>query len=821
MKSQYDHSSIETKWQERWVAHSSFKWHNDTAKPKYYVLEMFPYTSGRMHIGHARNYTMGDILARLQRARGYDVLYPMGWDAFGLPAENAAIQHGVHPLRYTLDAIQSMKSSMIRTGLSYDWSVEINTSEPDYIKAQQQLFIRLFESKLIYRDTSYVNWCETCGTVLANEQAAGGKCWRCGNDVIKRRLPQWFVNIRAYADELLDGLEPLKGWPESVKNIQRTWIGRSYGTEILFPVEGESEPLNVFTTRPDTLYGCTFILLAPEHELLDRLEMEPEYRERVTQFKQTILMQSAEERVGEQVKLGAFTGQYAIHPLTGERLPIWTANYILMEYGTGAVMCVPAHDQRDFEFAEKYDLPIRVVIRGEGMSPEETLAEAYTGEGELVNSGPFDGLDSERAKVEITARLEDQLQGRPTKQYRLQNWSVSRQRYWGNPIPIIHCEKCGAVPVPAEQLPILLPEELDFSGSGSPLARSRAYMETTCPKCGAAALREPDTMDTFVDSSWYYLRFPNPHLDAPFDREIVNRMLPVDVYIGGIEHATLHLMYARFIVKVLRDQGMLDFDEPFRDLYNHGMVNDEQGRKQSKSLGNVVDPTDVIEEFGADALRLYLMFTTAYNFPIEWNNSGPKDAQAYLQRVWRLGLRLGDILAQHEGSVIDKSLCTTGAERELRRVVHTTIRKVASDVEGFRFNTAIAALMSLTNAISTYPVEAAAQPVAAAYRILIRLLALVAPHFSEEIWEEIGNGQMLVEEPWPTVEEDALITETKEIAVQLNGRFITAVHVSQQSSEEQIVEVAVANPSVASRLDGKSLRRTIYVPDRLVNLIAS
>ncbi len=815
MDQRYDHHTAEEKWQKKWEAAGAFRWRNDLTSPKFYVLEMFPYTSGHLHIGHSRNYAMGDTLARLRRAQGFDVMYPMGWDAFGLPAENAAIVKGQHPREFTASARESMKAAMNRLGLSYDWALEIDTSSAEYIRAQQRLFVNFFEKGLIYRDITYVNWCTRCQTVLANEQVINGGCWRCGTEVIKRHVPQWFFDIRKYADELLDGLDRLTEWPDSVKNIQRSWIGRSHGTEILFRIDGEDATLKVFTTRADTLFGCTFLALAPEHPCLDTQELPAEVRE----FRERILLKSAPERALEE-KRGVATGRHAINPINGERVPILVANYVLMDYGTGAIMAVPAHDQRDFDFARRHGLPIRQVIAG-GAAPGGSLDQAYEEAGVLIDSGPFTGLPNDQAAARITEALAQAGSGNASTQYRLQNWSISRQRYWGNPIPIVHCERCGAQPVSEDQLPLLLPDDVDFQGTGSPLARSASYMNTTCPKCGGPAQRDPDTMDTFVDSSWYFLRFPTPHAALPFDRHTVDRMLPVDAYIGGIEHATLHLMYSRFFVKALRDLGLLDFDEPFVRLYNQGMVNDATGRKQSKSLGNVVEPFEVIEEYGADSLRLYLLFTTAYNLPLNWSDTGPKDAENYLHRVWRLAHRWEGALQAHRAAVLDAGSCRTEAAHQLRTVMHQTVRKVTLDVERFQFNTAIAALMNLTNVF--YAFDAAAEPAvaAAAFRMLVRLLGIVAPHVAEELWAQTGGEGLVVEQPWPAVEKEALLGATREIVVQVNGKFLLTMKVHPDAGEAAAVDAARGHASVGQRLEGKQLRKTIYVPDHLVNFVVS
>ncbi|MCH8251667.1 MAG: leucine--tRNA ligase [Planctomycetes bacterium] len=821
MENSYDHHQFEAKWRERWESDSCFRWRNDGTKPKYYVLEMFPYTSGKLHMGHVRNYTMGDIIARLQRARGFDVLYPTGWDAFGLPAENAAIARKIHPRKFTGDAIVSMKTAMQRLGLSYDWSCEVNTSEPEYTRAQQLMFVEFFKKNLVYRASSFVNWCESCQTVLANEQASGGTCWRCEGHVNKRRVSQWFMNIRSYADELLESLDQLPGWPDSVKNIQRAWIGRSEGAEILFQVEGVSAPLKVFTTRPDTLFGSTFVALAPEHDLIDRMQLPSSKKAAVGAFRSETLLQAVKDRAQQEEKRGVFTGCYTINPINGDRVPIWIVNYVMMDYGTGAIMAVPAHDQRDFEFAKQYDIPIRTVILKEGSDPNAQLAEAYTGDGVLVNSGSFDGTPNREAIAAITAALAEKQRGKATREYRLQNWSISRQRYWGNPIPMIQCDACGPVPVPEDQLPVLLPEEVEFTGRGSPLGQIPSYIQTTCPTCGGPAERDPDTMDTFMDSSWYFLRYTASRCESPFDRAVVNRMLPVDVYIGGLEHATLHLLYSRFIIKVLRDLGMLDFDEPFARLYNQGMVNDTEGRKQSKSAGNVVEPSRVTDKYGTDALRLYMMFATAHNAPLNWNDDGPRESRTYLNRLWRLQDRLREPLSEHNATMPSVEFCPGKAEKELRKTVHETIRKVTDDVERLQFNTAVAALMTLTNAIYVYPEDAHAQPVAAAYRVLIRLAGPFVPYICEEIWSNIGDGSLLVARPWPEFDPTALIVATKEIAVQLNGKFILTIEVADAATEKEVLEHALAQPRVDRRIDGRAVKKVVHVPGRLVNVIVA
>ncbi|MEN2989770.1 leucine--tRNA ligase [Tistrella sp. BH-R2-4] len=830
----YDHRNRDRFWQDQWQAAGSFAWRNDASRPKYYVLEMFPYTSGRLHIGHARNYSMGDTLARMQRARGFDVLYPMGWDAFGLPAENAAVKFGTHPGTFTAQATVSMKRAMHDLGLSYSWANELSTCSPDYIRAQQVLFLRLLDKGLILRDTAYVNWDPVEQTVLANEQVIDGKGWRSGAPIVKRRIPQWFFNIRSYAAELHAGLDRLDGWPDAVRNIQRSWIGQSDGVEIDFPLTGRDDrQITVFTTRADTVAGCTFLALAAEHQALDWLIDDPERREAVYRFRDDILKQTAEERT-TQDKRGVDTGVTAINPLTGEPVPVLVANYVLADYGVGAIMGVPAHDERDLDFARAYDLDVRPVIRADDGDGDGD-AGVHTGEGVIVAPGtPIDGLTTEAGRAAVVDCLAPSGRARHSRQYRLQNWSISRQRYWGNPIPIIHCADCGAVPVPERDLPVLLPQTIITSGEGSPLSRDQDFMTVACPSCGKPARRDPDTMDTFVDSSWYYMRFPSPYATEPVDSAICNRMLPVDVYIGGVEHATLHLIYARFMTKALRDLGLVDFDEPFLRLYNQGMVNDELGRKQSKSLGNVVEPMKVIEEFGADALRVYLLFKTSYNAAINWEDTGPRSARQYLERVQRLVLRHQPLLSACPDVLAPPALAAGG---DLRRKAHETIAKVTRDVENFQFNTAIAALMTLTNelyAVSADMTEASedalkkdgpvsddARVFAGTLRLLIRLLAPFAPHIAEELWQSAGQDGLLANLPWPEVDPAALVATVIRLPVQVNGRTLTTVEFAPDVSVDDMVATLVARRDVQRRVGGGQIRKVIHVPNRIINLVVA
>lgn len=815
----YDHKVRDGFWQERWRLANAFRWKNDPSMEPLYVLEMFPYTSGRMHIGHARNYSMGDSLARLYRSRGYDVLYPMGWDAFGLPAENAAIKFKTHPGKFTADATASMTSAMKQFGLGYSWENEISTCSPRYIRAQQQLFIELFRKGLIYRSDAYVYWDPIEQTVLASEQVIDGRGWRSGALVTKRRVAQWFFDIRSYADELVDGLDGLDGWPDSVKNIQRAWIGRSDGVEVDFNVVGSSQSIVVFTSRADTLAGVTFIGLAPEHPALDWLQPDKARTAEVRAFQRDILMQSAEDRAKLE-KRGVNTGLLATNPLTGDQLPIFVCNYVTADYGTGAIMGVPSHDERDFEFARVQGLNGRRVVTP---APDSVVTNAlvFEDDGLIVGSGPIlDGLGSVEGRVAIAAHLEGLGRGRRSRQFRLQNWSISRQRYWGCPIPIAHCPSCGPQAVPVEQLPILLPSEINTDGQGSPLSRDGQWLKTKCPQCGGPATRDSDTMDTFVDSSWYFLRFPTPDADQPIETTVCNSIAPVDLYIGGVEHATLHLIYARFMTKALRDLGYINFGEPFVRLFNQGMVNDAMGRKQSKSLGNVTEPTEVISEYGADALRLYLLFKTSYNAPINWENSGPRSARQFLDRVMRLVTRHQGLLAarpERRFPVVDRVV--TDSDLSLMRATHVAVDKVTRDVEKLSFNTAIAAVMSLTNAIYVDEKTVSGEVLSGSIRALIRILGIFAPHIAEEMWAMAGHDSLLVFEPWPTVESARVQAPTIVIPVQMNGRLIATLKVDPQIDEDDLLNTAMGDDDVIRRLGNRTVKAHRYVKGRVINLV--
>jgi leucyl-tRNA synthetase len=831
MEAHYDFKRIESKWQKIWEETQQYKTERDPQKPKYYCLEMFPYPSGRIHMGHVRNYSIGDVIARYKMMQGYNVLHPMGWDAFGMPAENAAIQHRVHPATWTRENIAYMKKQLKSMGISYDWDRELATCDLIYYKWQQWLFLKMYERGLVYRKKSFVNWCESCQTVLANEQAEGGVCWRCGTQVIQKELEQWFFKITDYAEELLAYCDKLTGWPERVLTMQRNWIGKSYGAEVKFPLADKPGFIEIFTTRPDTLYGATFMVLAPEHPLVRELTQGTPQEKSVMDFVDRVLRQDKKVRTAEDVvKEGIFTGQYAINPLTQERIPIWVANFVLIEYGTGAIMSVPTHDQRDFEFAKKYGLPLRVVIqKPDGSLSEETMTEAYTGEGIMVNSGPFTGLPSSEGKEKIIEYLEEKGIGRRAITYRLRDWGISRQRYWGNPIPMIHCKTCGIVPVPYEDLPVVLPEEgVQFTGKqGNPLNHVPEFVNTLCPRCKEPARRETDTMDTFVDSSWYYMRYTCPKYDeGPLDLEQVNYWLPVDQYIGGIEHAVLHLLYSRFFTKVLRDMGLLRVDEPFTRLLTQGMVL-KDGAAMSKSKGNIVDPDEQINKYGADTARLFILFAAPPEKEIDWNDQAVEGAFRFLNRVWRMVYNHIDSIQQvKEGAVELPKL--SGPSRELYRWTHKTIKKVTEDIEDrFHFNTAISAVMELVNTIYQFEVpqqegeerDQALRVLREAIKTVILLLGPFTPHITEELWHELGYTSSLFEEPWPVYHEEALKEDQILIVVQVNGKVRSRIMVSATASEEEVKKVALGDEKVQKFMEGKPAKNIVVVPGKLVNIV--
>jgi leucyl-tRNA synthetase len=808
----YEPQKIEAKWQRVWEDERAFYVPNpepgevEAHRRKTYVLEMLPYPSGELHMGHVRNYMLGEVVAHFRRRHGYAVLRPMGFDSFGLPSENAAIQEGRHPRDVTERNIATIRTQMKRLGWAIDWDRMLATHEPDYYRWTQWLFLQFFERGHVYRKEVPVKWCPNDQTVLANEQVVNGRCERCGAEVEAKNLEQWLFRITAYADRLLDEMELLEDWPERVLTMQRNWIGRSEGAEAVFRVEGTDEELPIFTTRPDTLFGATFFVLAPEHPLVESLVAGTEQETAVREYVRHAAARSTVERETKE-KDGVFTGRYAVNPVNGERIPIWVADYVLMEYGTGAIMAVPAHDQRDFDFAQRYGLPVRRVVEPEeGGAETESAFVAHTENERLVNSDRFTGLPAPEGKRAIVAWLEEQGLGRAAVGYRLRDWLLSRQRYWGCPIPIVHCERCGIVPVPEDQLPVLLPEVDDYLPKGrSPLAAAEEWVNVECPVCGGPARRETDTMDTFVDSSWYFLRYTDAQNDtAPFAPEVVDYWLPVNQYIGGIEHAILHLLYARFFVKAMNDMGLVGFREPFARLFTQGMVY-YRGAKMSKSKGNVVDPIEYIDRYGADAVRMYLLFLGPVDQDAEWQDTGFEGMVRFLHRLWRVALE------QTERPEADSR-----AEGPLARKAHETIAKVSDDIgRRFALNTPIAAVMELVNAISAAPEDPAAR---FATETAVSLIQPYAPHIAEELWERLGH-ERLWEQPWPEADSALLERDTFELVVQVNGRVRDRLQVPVDLSEDELVATARASPKAQAFLNGKEIRRTIVVPRKLVNLV--
>ena len=840
----YDAEAIETKWQRVWEEQNLYKTEEDSSRPKKYVLEMFPYPSGDLHMGHARNYTIGDAMARQARMRGFDVLHPMGFDAFGLPAENAAIKHNTQPSVWTHKNIDQAVKTMFRMGFAYDKDRMFNTCDPEYYKWGQWIFLKMLEKGLVYRATSPVNWCPNDKTVLANEQVVNGKCWRCGAVPEKRELSQWYLRITDYAQELLDDLDQLEGWPERVRAMQANWIGRSEGAEIDFTladtdgVTPTDTKMTVFTTRADTIYGCTFMLLPPESKLAAELVGDSEYKAAFDALHEEAVKVSSIDRQGtDREKHGVFTGRYAINPVTGQTVPIWVADYVLLDYGTGAVMGVPSGDKRDFDFAKKYDLPIVPIICEEGTDIYEELKGVseykvtsvdWDGPmdtvGILVQSGPFTGLRGGKhseAEEAVVAYLTEHNVGRRTVQFRLRDWLISRQRYWGNPIPMIHCDCCGDVPVPYDQLPVTLPDNLDLA-AGDTLAECKEFVETTCPKCGKPAQRITDTMDTFTCSSWYYLRYCDPHnTELPFSKESVDRWMPVDNYIGGIEHAILHLLYSRFFTKVLRDLGMIAIDEPFKNLMTQGMVKDEHGETMSKSKGNVVPPSSVIEPYGADTMRLAILFVAPPEKDFDWDEKVVAGANRFIKRAWRVVWELSrtaDASAVLDHTTLDpKSL-------ELNRVLNAMGIRCTTEFDKGQFNTAISAVMELVNAASAYinEVPAESRDAALCYKVandVVAMLAPIIPHWAEELSHEaLGKNTPVYHQPWPEFDPEQAKSNTVEIAVQLKGKVRARIEVSADASEEELT--AAATEAIADQLEGKEIRKVIVVKGRLVNIVA-
>ena len=830
--SDYNFKSIEVKWQSYWEENKSFKAERDSSKKKYYLLEMFPYPSGRIHMGHVRNYGIGDAIARFMRMKGFNVLHPIGWDAFGLPAENAAIQNNTHPAQWTEDNIAAMQVQLRSLGLSYDWDREIATCRPEYYRWNQWCFLKFYEKGLVYRKKSQVNWCNACNTVLANEQVIDGCCWRCDGEAEDRFQEGWFFKITDYADRLLEGCRQLSGkWPEQVLAMQSNWIGKSYGAEVNFKIKEKNEVIKVFTTRPDTLYGATFMVLAPEHPLVTKLSLGTEQEIAVGKFVNKVKQEDKVTRTSETgEKNGVFTGAYAVNPLTGEDIPVWSANFVLMDYGTGAIMSVPAHDQRDLDFARKYDLPVRMVIQPvEGPLDESNMTEAFSANGVMVNSGSFNGLFSDEAKSKVCEYLEGTKIGKASVNFRLRDWGVSRQRYWGTPIPIIRCDECGLVPVPEDQLPIQLPLDVDLGNRGqSPLTTLAKFYKTQCPECGKLARRETDTLDTFVCSSWYFNRYTSPDNNQfAFNRDDLDYWMPVDQYIGGIEHAILHLLYSRFFHLVFKDLGFTKSDEPFDRLLTQGMVI-KDGAKMSKSKGNVVDPDEIIQNYGADTARLFILFAAPPAKDLEWNSQGVEGCYRFLKRVWRI---FDDFLSDiKQAGSIPKGYETDSKElRELRRITHVTIGRVTDDIQTrMQFNTAIAAVMEFVNHLYAFRdswvllkdnSDGARAIVRESFDTLILLLSPFAPHIAEEMWSLLGHETSIVQVEWPVFNKDFTTTEELLIVVQLNGKVRQRITVSASASQEDIKSLALNDSKIKEQTKDQEIKKVIVVPGKLVNIV--
>ncbi|WP_293811152.1 leucine--tRNA ligase [uncultured Phascolarctobacterium sp.] len=827
IQEKYAPHAIEAKWQKYWEENKTFKVEMDKDKPKSYVLEMFPYPSGNLHMGHVRNYSIGDVIARFRTMKGFNVLHPMGWDSFGMPAENAAIKHNIPPKKWTLENIANMTRQLKALGLSYDWDREVTTCKEDYYKWTQWFFELFYKRGLAVKKESAVNWCDTCNTVLANEQVIDGKCWRCDHEVVKKDLSQWFFKITDYADELLKDLDLLPGWPERVKTMQHNWIGRSEGLEFSFEIPALNDTVAVYTTRPDTAYGVTFMALAAEHPLIKKICENNPKADEINAFCERVRNQSEIERTSsESEKEGVFTGVYCINPFTGRKVEIWVTNYVLYDYGTGAVMGVPTGDQRDWMFADKYGIEKIVTICpvGKELKLEEMTCAYEEKEGMLVNSGEFTGMEMHKAMSAIMDKAEAEGFGKRRVNYRLRDWLISRQRYWGAPIPIIYCPHCGEVLVPEDQLPVRLPEDVSFTaGAKSPLATSEKFVHCKCPKCGADATRETDTMDTFLCSSWYYLRYTDAHNDKmPFDKELNNYWGPVDQYIGGIEHAILHLLYSRFFVKVLRDAGLVDYDEPFSNLLTQGMVI-KDGAKMSKSLGNVVSPEEILSKYGADTARLFILFAAPPERELEWSDQGVEGSFRFLNRIWRIVQAFEAVLAQKVTEYDHSNL--SEADKDLRRVLHGSIKKVTNDIETrFNFNTAISTMMELVNALYAYK-EAVKEPNAGlvyeAISDLIKMMSPFVPHITEELWRgAIDANSSVHEQSWPECDEEALKVENVEIVLQVNGKVRGRLTVPAEATKEELEKIAMADANVQAHIGDATVRKVICVPGRLVNIVA-
>jgi len=862
MEQKYHPGKIEARWQSVWEQEKTFSVKADPDREKYYLLEMFPYPSGRIHIGHVRNYTIGDVVARYKRMCGYNVLHPMGWDAFGMPAENAAIANNTHPARWTYDNIAAMRRELKQLGFSYDWDREIATCTPDYYRWEQWVFVKMYEKNMVYQKESYVNWCDRCQTVLANEQVEAGDCWRCGDTVRQKKLWQWFFKITDYAGDLLEYCDRLEGWPEKVTTMQKNWIGKSTGAEIDFPVDGANEVIKVFTTRPDTLFGATFMCLAPEHPLVETLAAGTPQADAVAEFTTRMSRESHADRIMDnREKEGVFIGAYCLNPANGRRMPIYIANFALMEYGTGAVMSVPAHDQRDFEFAKKYELDIIVVIKPEDADESDVArSEAYTGDGIMINSGEFAGMDNTAGKTAIIEYFEKNGIGKGAVNYRLRDWGISRQRYWGAPIPIIHCKTCGTVPVPESDLPVILPEDADLlEGGKSPLESLDAFVSTECPVCGSPARRETDTMDTFVESSWYFERYCSPRHDtAIFDPEAVKYWMPVDQYIGGVEHAVMHLLYSRYFTRVLREFGLVDFKEPFTRLLTQGMVCKETvhckehgflypeethyqqeapycakcgqkaaaGRveKMSKSKKNVIDPNTLVDHYGADTVRLFCLFAAPPERDLEWSEQGVEGSFRFLSRIWRLYARWSGPLENQKPYTGEPSSLSENA-RDLYIKTHQTIKKVTDDIEErFHFNTAISAVMEMANRMNLVAAETTDPDINGVMRFALdstaMLLSPIVPHIAEEIWEAMGHAPgTLCDQSWPSYRSDCLVADTRLIVVQVNGKLRGRFEIETGADDETIKRHALEDPNVVRFIDGREIKKVIVVKNKLVNIV--
>ena len=809
----YPFKKIEKQWQKNWEENRLYKAEEVSSRPKYYCLEMFPYPSGKIHMGHVRNYTIADLVARFKILQGFNVLHPIGFDAFGQPAENAAIKNKVHPSKWTYRCIDLMRQEMRRLGFSYDWDREVVTCAPEYYKWNQWIFLKMLEKNLAYKRQALVNWCGVCQTTLANEECTGGICWRCGNEVRQKELEQWFLKITAFAESLLKDLDLLKDWPQPVINMQKNWIGKSIGVTIFFKIEKTNETLPVFTTRQDTIFGATYVVLAPEHPVVQKIISGSKEEKKIQKFISKALKESKLVRSSAEVKKeGIFTGAYALNPINNEKIPIWIADYVLMEYGTGAIMAVPAHDQRDFLFAKEHRLPLRVVIQPEGKKLiAQEMAEAYEGDGLQINSGNFDGLSNLEAKEKIAFWMEEKSMGRRSVYFRLKDWLISRQKYWGTPIPIVYCDQCGTVPVPFKDLPVKLPEDIAITGKGgSPLNQVAAFVEVKCPKCQGSAKRETDTMATFVDSSWYFLRFCSPDVDAEiFDTEKVKYWMPVDQYIGGIEHAVLHLLYSRFFTKFLQNLGLLKFSEPFSRLLTQGMVL-KDGEVMSKSRGNVVDPDRIIEKYGADTLRLFILFAAPPKVELEWNDRAIEGSWRFLNRVWKLIQQI---------SARQNPLTAQSGHTELSRKMHLTIKKVTEDVEdNFQFNTAISAIMELVN--ETYPQlnnqEVNLKEVA---EVIVKLLSPFTPHICEEMWQLLGHKESIFKSRWPAYSPQAIKSEKITLVIQVNGKVRSRLEIDTDTEEEEVKRLVLADEKIEQLIDKKEIKNFIFVPGKLVNLV--